>query len=83
MFTLGFALETGNAVENGRRKLDKGVDLIAVNEVGPDTGFGAPTNQVTLVGSNGEAEEWPLLPKEDVAERLLDRIETGFSKTSD
>ncbi len=83
VFTLGFALETQDAVENGRRKLDKGLDLIAVNEVGSDTGFGAPTNRVTLVSPVGDAEEWPLLPKEEVAERLLDRIEADFSNDSD
>jgi len=82
VFTLGFALETANAVENGRRKLDKGLDLIAVNEVGPETGFGAPTNRLTLVSPSGDAEEWPLLPKQEVAERLLDRIENDFSSTS-
>lgn len=83
VFTLGFALETRDAVENGRRKFDKGVDLIAVNEVGRDTGFGTPTNQVTLVSPDGETDEWPLLPKEEVAERLLDRIETRFSSDAD
>ncbi len=83
VFTLGFALETRDAVENGRRKLDKGLDLIAVNEVGPETGFGALTNQVTLVSSNGDAEEWPMLTKNEVAERLLDHIEAGFSSESD
>jgi phosphopantothenoylcysteine decarboxylase/phosphopantothenate--cysteine ligase len=82
VFTLGFALETRDAVENGRRKLSKGVDLIAVNEVGPETGFKAPTNRVTLVSTSGDTEEWPLLPKEEVAERLLDRIEEGFSNDS-
>lgn len=82
VFTLGFALETQNAVENGRRKLEKGIDLIAVNEVGSETGFGVTTNRVTIVSASGDAEEWPLLPKEDVAERLLDRIEPIISDLS-
>ena len=75
--TLGFALETDTPIENGREKLaSKGVDFIAVNEVGdPEAGFEVPTNRITLLDRWGEAVELPVLPKEEVADRLLDRIE--------
>lgn len=81
ILTLGFALETEAPVENARRKLEsKGLDFIAVNEAGsPDTGFDAPTNRVTLLDRWGDTEELPLLPKEEVADRLLDRVEERFS----
>lgn len=82
VFTLGFALETDDAVENGRRKLKKGMDLIAVNEVSPDTGFQAATNRLTIITSAGDLEEWPLLPKQEVAERLLDRVESSMRDSS-
>lgn len=76
-FTLGFALETGNGRENARRKLEeKGMDLVALNEAGrPDEGFEAETNRVTLLDGFGGVEELPLLPKREVADLLLDRVE--------
>ncbi|MCZ6824107.1 MAG: bifunctional phosphopantothenoylcysteine decarboxylase/phosphopantothenate--cysteine ligase CoaBC [Gemmatimonadetes bacterium] len=75
--TLGFALETETPIENGREKLtSKGVDFMAVNEVGdPEAGFEVPTNRITLLDRWGEVEELPVLSKEEVADRLLDRIE--------
>ncbi|MFQ5888789.1 MAG: bifunctional phosphopantothenoylcysteine decarboxylase/phosphopantothenate--cysteine ligase CoaBC [Gemmatimonadota bacterium] len=77
VFTLGFALETEDAVANARRKLEsKGMDLVAVNQAeGEESAFDSPTNRVTLVGRSGEIEEFPLLPKSEVADRLLDRVE--------
>jgi len=76
-YTLGFALETGNGRENARRKLEeKGMDLVALNEAGrPDTGFEAETNRVTLIDASGAVVELPLLPKPEVADLLLDRVE--------
>ncbi len=75
--SLGFALETDTPIENGREKLSsKGVDFMAVNEVGdPEAGFEVPTNRITLLDRWGEVEELPVLPKEEVADRILDRIE--------
>ena len=77
ILTLGFALETDTPIENGREKLtSKGVDFMAVNEVGdPEAGFEVPTNRITLLDRWGEVEELPVLPKEEVADRILDRIE--------
>ena len=75
--TLGFALETERALEHGQAKLEsKGLDFVAINEVGdPFAGFDVPTNRVTLLDRWGTCEELPALPKEEVADRLLDRIE--------
>jgi hypothetical protein len=36
-------------------------------------------NQVTLIDASGVVEEIPLLPKADVAERMLDRLEDRLS----
>jgi phosphopantothenoylcysteine decarboxylase/phosphopantothenate--cysteine ligase len=75
--TVGFALETGNALESGREKLErKGLDLLVVNDaLEPGAGFAVDTNRVTLVGRSGDVEELPLLSKADVADHLLDRVE--------
>lgn len=76
VLTVGFALETDEPVENARRKLDeKGVQMLALNEVGQATGFDAPTNRVTLLEDDGSEEEWPLLPKAEVGRRLVRRLE--------
>ncbi|MBF0628193.1 MAG: bifunctional phosphopantothenoylcysteine decarboxylase/phosphopantothenate--cysteine ligase CoaBC [Magnetococcales bacterium] len=73
---VGFAAETGNALVRGREKLArKGCDLLAINDVSaPGCGFGADTNAVTLIGRDGRTADWPLLPKEQVAERLITTV---------
>ncbi|MFB6097859.1 MAG: bifunctional phosphopantothenoylcysteine decarboxylase/phosphopantothenate--cysteine ligase CoaBC [Salinibacter sp.] len=75
---VGFALETDDALEHARRKLEeKNLDWIAVNNPTEEgAGFG-PTNQVTLLHRDDAVEELPLMPKADVAEALLDRVVTA------
>jgi phosphopantothenoylcysteine decarboxylase/phosphopantothenate--cysteine ligase len=74
---VGFAAETGEAVAEARRKLvAKGVDLVVANDVtGPGAGFGTDTNRVTLVPSDGQPAELPLMSKAAVAERILQWVE--------
>jgi phosphopantothenoylcysteine decarboxylase / phosphopantothenate---cysteine ligase len=74
---VGFALETESAVASGREKLArKSLDLVVVNDAtDPDAGFAIDTNHVTLLASNGSTEELPVLPKTDVADAILDRVE--------
>jgi phosphopantothenoylcysteine decarboxylase/phosphopantothenate--cysteine ligase len=74
---VGFALETGNAVAEGTRKLhDKGLDFIVINDANePGAGFATSTNRVTLIDREGRIEPLSLLPKRDVAEVILDRTE--------
>jgi phosphopantothenoylcysteine decarboxylase/phosphopantothenate--cysteine ligase len=74
---VGFAAESHDVLEAARRKLArKGCDLLVVNDISrDDAGFEVDTNAVTLLGANGEVEELPLLPKPEVAARLLDRVE--------
>jgi phosphopantothenoylcysteine decarboxylase/phosphopantothenate--cysteine ligase len=40
----------------------------------PDSGFQVDTNEVTIIAAAGEAQVLPLLSKEEVAERILDRV---------
>lgn len=76
LVTVGFALETDDAHAQARRKLEsKGLDLIVLNEATrPGAGFEVDTNQVTILDREGGAEELPLLPKDEVAEAILDRL---------
>jgi len=80
---VGFALETDDALENARRKLEeKNLDWIAVNNPTEEgAGFG-PANRVTLLRRDGATEELPLMPKADVAEALLDRILAAYQEQS-
>jgi phosphopantothenoylcysteine decarboxylase/phosphopantothenate--cysteine ligase len=73
---VGFALETKDAVDNGRRKLEaKGLDLLVVNDARePGAGFEVSTNRVTFLQPGRDDEALPLMPKSDVADRILDRV---------
>lgn len=76
MVVVGFALETENLVQHARVKLQhKQLDLVVANRAGTaGEGFGSDTNRVTFVTATG-ADELPVLPKDDVAEAILDRVE--------
>ena len=71
----GFSMETEHLLENSRAKLEKKkIDMIVANNLKQKgAGFGTDTNVVTLL-TKEEAEELPLLSKEEVADRLLDRL---------
>lgn len=75
--TVGFALETEAAVENGVRKLrSKALDLLVANDATePGAGFETGTNRVTLLHRDGTREALPLMLKSEVAEHLLDRVD--------
>jgi len=73
---VGFAAETDDVLERGRRKLArKGVDLLVVNDVtAPGAGFDHDTNEVTILDAGGGAIEVPLTTKAAVADAVLDRV---------
>lgn len=78
----GFSMETEHLLENSRAKLEKKhIDMIVANSLRQEgAGFGADTNVVTLL-TKEETEELPLLSKEEVADRLLDRLLALEAKT--
>ena len=73
---VGFAAESHDVVANARDKMKrKGLDLIVANDITEkDCGFGTETNRVTIIDSKGKVEELPLLPKGEVADKILDRL---------
>jgi phosphopantothenoylcysteine decarboxylase/phosphopantothenate--cysteine ligase len=74
---VGFAAETGPAALAIAKGKERRVDLLVVNDVSREgSGFGTDTNEVTLVLPDGSSDSWPMMPKEEVAARLWDRIET-------
>ncbi len=74
---VGFALETGSAIENGKSKLEsKDLDLIVVNDaMEAGAGFSVDTNRVTILSRGGESNALPLMSKVEVAANILDRVE--------
>jgi phosphopantothenoylcysteine decarboxylase/phosphopantothenate--cysteine ligase len=80
--TVGFALETGDALAKGRAKLErKDLDLIVVNDaLEPGAGFEVDTNRVALLGREGSARILPLQSKRDVAEAILDAVEQHLGR---
>jgi len=75
--TVGFALETGDAVEKGRAKLiRKDLDMIVINDaLEAGAGFEVDTNRVTIIERDGRLTECPLQTKVEVAEAILDVVE--------
>ena len=74
---VGFALETDKEMENAEKKLkSKSLDMIVVNNPHDEgAGFGTDTNKVTLMSAaDGEKTELPVMPKYDVAMRILDKM---------
>ena len=80
--TVGFALETGDALAKGRAKLErKDLDLIVVNDaLEPGAGFEVETNRVALLGRDGAARILPLQSKREVAEAILDAVEASLGR---
>jgi len=73
---VGFAAETENLHSNATAKLEaKNLDLIVANDVTAEgAGFNVGTNIVRFIYRDGRSEELPILPKEAVAEEILDRV---------
>ncbi|MEN6404636.1 MAG: bifunctional phosphopantothenoylcysteine decarboxylase/phosphopantothenate--cysteine ligase CoaBC, partial [Armatimonadia bacterium] len=73
---IGFAAETGDAVQTAFPKLQKkGLDLLVVNDITePGAGFAVETNRVTLLRRDGSNEALPLMSKQAVAAAILDEV---------
>jgi len=74
-FTVGFAAETEDALDNAREKRRrKGLDVIVVNDVTDRRiGFDSETNAVTLISASGETV-LPIAPKAEIARQLIEHI---------
>ncbi|MCB1361040.1 MAG: bifunctional phosphopantothenoylcysteine decarboxylase/phosphopantothenate synthase, partial [Rhodobacteraceae bacterium] len=77
---VGFAAETETVVAHAQAKRQrKGCDWIVANDVSPATGImGGTENAVHLITETA-VEDWPRLPKSEVARRLALRIAEALS----
>lgn len=73
---VGFAAETTDHITNAKDKMkEKNLDLIVVNDVsGEETGFAADSNEGRMIDREGNEDAIPLMSKDDVADRILDKI---------
>jgi len=78
-YVVGFAAETGDLARAIEKSKSKDVDLMIYNDVTePGSGFGTDTNRVTVIDADGVTDDWPMLGKDEVAVRLVDRIIEGL-----
>ncbi len=72
---IGFAAESENILENASTKRGKkGCDWIVANDVSVGSGvMGEKSNKVSLI-SETHTENWPDMSKENVGERLVEKI---------
>jgi phosphopantothenoylcysteine decarboxylase/phosphopantothenate--cysteine ligase len=75
LLVVGFAAETNDVVEYARSKMEKkGLDLVVANDITKQgAGFNADTNIATIISRDGEIE-LPLMPKRELADRILDAV---------
>jgi phosphopantothenoylcysteine decarboxylase/phosphopantothenate--cysteine ligase len=73
---VGFAAETKNIISQAKLKLDKkNLDLIVVNQVlQKKGGFGSDFNEATLIDHEGRIDALPLMSKEELSDKILDKI---------
>ncbi len=75
---IGFAAETSDLIKNAKTKLKKkNLDLIVANDVTrAGAGFDHDTNIVKIIDTKGNIEEWEIMSKLSVAEKIFDKIQT-------
>ena len=81
IFTVGFAAETENLLENATKKLQsKKIDMIVANIANyeKNIGFGSDYNKVTIISNDGSEEEIDSSRKIDVAYKILKNIYKNY-----
>ena len=74
-FLVGFAAETNDHLHHAQKKLHhKGVDMLLLNAVENEQGFGAVSSSMTILTADGEILQWPEFTKQAIARRLVEFI---------
>ena len=78
--TVGFAAETDDVESNAEAKrTKKNCDWVIANDVRPETGImGGTHNKISIHDATGR-EDWPSMPKTEVAARLIARLATALA----
>lgn len=76
---IGFAAESENAYENGKKKLiEKGMDIIFINNIKEKSVFGSDENSGILLSKSGDEENVDRMSKREVSKHILDFAERHF-----
>lgn len=79
-FCVGFAAETNNVSAYAKQKLlNKGLDMIAANQVGEGLAFNVEDNALQVIWTGGE-HKLPMMSKHKLARELIQLIATHYSK---
>ena len=74
-YLIGFAAEVGSLDAAVDKAVNKNVDLLIANDIAIEGGgFGSDANEVAIVTPGGEVEHLPLMPKDEVANAIWDRV---------
>jgi len=75
---IGFAAESKDLKVNAREKLnEKHMDMIVANDISDSqAGFIVDTNKVLLTYSDGSTEQLPMMSKNDVAEKVIQHLQS-------
>ena len=74
--TSGYSYKEWKGVFYPEKLAAKDLDLVVVNDsTEPGAGFAVDTNRVTIVHRDGRTEPLGLMPKSEVADAILDRVE--------
>ncbi len=75
-FIVGFAAETNDLEKYAREKLEsKNFDFIVANDVSVEgAGFKGDTNIVTIIDRNMNIESYPIMSKDELAKKILDKV---------
>lgn len=81
---VGFAAETDEVIAHARKKLvDKNLDLIVANDVTVrGGGFGSDRNAATVITREGDDISFPLMPKRELANRILDALQPFIKRSA-
>jgi phosphopantothenoylcysteine decarboxylase/phosphopantothenate--cysteine ligase len=81
---VGFAAETDAVLSHARKKLaDKNLDMIVANDVTAEgAGFGSDHNAATLLTRDGAETALPLMPKRELADRILDALQPLIARSA-
>lgn len=87
-FVVGFAAETGDATADvltlgAHKARRKGADLLVVNQVGVDVGFGDRPTTVAMLNSEGAILARAQGTKDEVSGRIWDTISDCLARVSD
>lgn len=79
---VGFALETNNEIKNAQKKIqNKNLDFIVLNSLQEKgAGFGVDTNKISIIDRSGNAKNFELKSKKEVAVDIVDELITKIEE---